>query len=323
MKKIVLGKSGRETTVLGFGGSSLMGALNRRQSLSLLESAFDAGIRHYDVAPMYGYGEAESCVGEFLARHSGQVTVTTKYGIPPAKNSSMIKVARQIVGPMVKMLPGMKQKLARVASAATSKPPRATFTAEQARTSLERSLTALRTDHIDVWLLHEVEAGDLQDDGLLRFLEDQVAKGIVGTFGIGSEGSKVAELIAKKPAYCSVLQYEWSILDAKPPADGAFRIHHRALTSNFRALHGALTASPALLKRWSDTVGADLGNSNTLASLMLRASLCANLESVILFSSKSPGHISANVRTATDGSLDSSAQKLHQLVQTEHKELGL
>ncbi|HEY8997975.1 MAG TPA: aldo/keto reductase [Edaphobacter sp.] len=323
MKKIVLGKSGRETTVLGFGGSSLMGVLNRKQSLAMLESAFDAGIRHYDVAPMYGYGEAESCLGEFLARHPGEVTITTKYGIPPAKNSSMIKVARQIAGPVVKMLPGMKQKLARVASATTSRPARASFTEEQARASLERSLTELRTDHIDVWLLHEVEANDLQEDGLLRFLEDQVAKGSIGTFGIGSEGAKVAELVAKKPDYCPVLQYEWSVLDAPPPVGGPFRIHHRALTNNFRALHGALTASSALLKRWSDIVGADLGDSGTLASLMLKASLVANPESVILFSSKSPGNITANVRTATDRSLDGSAEKLHQLVQTEHKELDL
>jgi aryl-alcohol dehydrogenase-like predicted oxidoreductase len=323
MKKIVLGKSGRETTVLGFGGSSLMGALNKKQSLAVLESAFDAGIRHYDVAPMYGYGEAEACLGEFLALHPGQVTVTTKYGIPPAKNSSMIKIARQIVGPVVNMLPGVKQKLARVANAATSNSERASFTADQAKASLERSLAQLRTDRIDVWLLHEVEASDLQDDSLLRFLEDQVAKGTVGTFGIGSEGPKVAELIAKKPAYCSVLQYEWSVLDPAVPAGGPFRIHHRALTSNFRALYGALTASPALLKRWSDAVGSDLADSGTLASLMLRASVVANPESVILFSSKSPGHISSNVRTATDSSLDGPAEKLHDLVWAEHKQIGL
>jgi aryl-alcohol dehydrogenase-like predicted oxidoreductase len=323
MKKIGLGNTGRETTVLGFGGSSLMGASGRKQSLAMLESAFDAGIRHYDVAPMYGYGEAEACLGEFLQRHRGEITITTKYGIPPAKNSSMIKAARRIVAPIVKALPGIKQRLARVASAATSNPERASFTAEQARASLERSLSQLGTDRIDVWLLHEVQASDLQDDNLLRFLQDRVAAGTIGTFGIGSEGHKVSELISKKPAYCSVLQYEWSVFDPPVPAGGPFRIHHRALTANFRATHTALTSSPALLKRWSDTVGADLSDSGKLASLMLKASLVANPESVVLFSSKSPGHISANVRTALDGTLDAPAQKLHHLILTERKQLGL
>ena len=60
--------------------------LNRRQSLALLESAFEAGIRHFDTAPMYGYGEAESCLWEFLSKHPGEMTVTTKFGIPSRKS---------------------------------------------------------------------------------------------------------------------------------------------------------------------------------------------------------------------------------------------
>ncbi|WP_433964054.1 aldo/keto reductase [Tunturiibacter gelidiferens] len=86
MAQIPLGDTGRTTTRLGFGCSSLMGAMGRRASLAILESAYDAGIRHFDVAPMYGYGEAEGCLGEFLQRHRHQITVTTKYGIPPQKN---------------------------------------------------------------------------------------------------------------------------------------------------------------------------------------------------------------------------------------------
>ena len=78
MEQINLGTSGRTTTRLGFGCGSIMGAMSGRDSLALLEAAYDAGIRHFDVAPRYGYGEAESCLGEFLQRHRGQVTVTTK-----------------------------------------------------------------------------------------------------------------------------------------------------------------------------------------------------------------------------------------------------
>ena len=55
MEQIRLASSGRETTRLGYGCSSIMGALGRRQSLRLLEAAYDTGIRHFDVAPMYGY----------------------------------------------------------------------------------------------------------------------------------------------------------------------------------------------------------------------------------------------------------------------------
>src|ERR1700733_14834627 len=119
MVKIELGTSGRQTTRLGYGCSSLMGMLDRKESLAMLEAAFDAGVRHFDVAPMYGFGQAESCVGEFLGRHRADVTVTTKYGIPPAKRQGLIGLARSMARPVVKALPGLKRGLTNVAAKAT------------------------------------------------------------------------------------------------------------------------------------------------------------------------------------------------------------
>src|SRR6266851_5491872 len=117
MEQIALGTSGRHTTRLGFGCGSIMGVLGRHDSLKLLETAYDAGIRHFDVAPRYGYGEAESCLGEFLEHHRGQITVTTKYGIAPPKKSAIIKLGRSLAGPIVKQLPSLKHRLAQAANA--------------------------------------------------------------------------------------------------------------------------------------------------------------------------------------------------------------
>src|ERR1039457_6717948 len=180
MDRIDLGATGRTTTRLGYGCSSLMGGMGRKESLAALEAAFDAGIRHFDVAPMYGFGQAESCVGEFLGRHRTEVTVTTKYGIPPAKHQGLIGVARSLARPLVRALPGLKRGLSNVAGRATQAGGKASFTAAEAKDSLERSLWELRTDRIDVWLLHEVTAEDLRDEGLLRLLEDSVAAGTIG-----------------------------------------------------------------------------------------------------------------------------------------------
>ena len=321
MEQIALGNSGRLTTRLGFGCSSLMGAMGRRGSLAMLESAFDAGVRHFDVAPIYGYGEAEGCLGEFLLRHRIEVTVTTKYGIPPAKKSTLLGLGRRVAGPILQHVPGLKQRLASVANAVARNDEKASFTPEQARESLDRSLAALRTDHIDVWLLHEVEAANLQDDRLLRFLEGEVEKGTIGTFGIGSGGDKVVELLSQRPAYCRTLQYEWSVLDAPIPQGETFRIHHRALTNNFRLLHAALSQRAEVCQRWSTAVGFDLGRADDLAHLMLKASLVMNPDSVVLFSSKRPQHIEANVRAAEDATLDPAARRLYELVQSEREQL--
>src|ERR1700761_7964871 len=131
--------SRRETTRLGYGCSSIMGALNRTQSLRLLEAAYDAGIRHFDVAPMYGYGQAESCLGEFRARHR-DITITTKYGIAPPKRGGVLRAARRVVGPMLQRVPALKRRIARAAGAVTAPAEKSRFTADEARVSLENSL---------------------------------------------------------------------------------------------------------------------------------------------------------------------------------------
>jgi len=317
METIELGTTGRRTTRLGFGCSSLMGAMGRKESIAVLEAAFDAGIRHFDVAPLYGFGQAESCVGEFLAGHRADVTVTTKYGIPPAKNQGLIGLARSLVRPVVKALPGLKQGLSKIAGKATAPAEKASFTAAQAKESLERSLAELRTDRIDVWLLHEVTADDLRDEGLLRLMEGSVAAGTIGTFGVGSGREKIEALLGARPEYCRTVQFEWSVMDAPVGGMGSFRIHHRALTDNFRSLCGAIEKDKARAARWSERVGADVGDREVLASLMLKAALVENPESVILFSSKSPAHMRHNVDVAGDTALEGPALRLYALVQDE------
>jgi len=319
METTDLGTTGRKTTRVGYGCSSLMGAMGRKESLAMLEAAYDAGVRHFDVAPLYGFGQAENCLGEFLARHRAEVTVTTKYGIPPAKNPGLIGLARSIARPVVKALPGLKRSLSQAAGKALGNEELASFTAAQAKESLDRSLAELRTDRIDVWLLHEVTADDLREDGgdegLLRLLEDSVAAGTIGTFGVGSEREKIRTLAIKRPAYCRTVQFEWSVMDRPVPAMPGFRIHHRALTDNFRAMHAGLLQDKARCAKWSAATGADLADPEVLASLMLKAALVENPQSVILFSSKVPAHMQRNVEVAGDKALEAPARKLYGLVQ--------
>ena len=317
MNQIELATTGRQTSRLGYGCSSLMGATGRKESLALLEHAFDTGIRHFDVAPMYGYGAAEGCLGEFLARHRADVTLATKYGIPPARNQGLLSLARRTARPVVKLLPGLKRRLARAADTLAATEPKASFTASEAKASLNRSLAELRTDRIDLWLLHEVEASDLTDDGLLRLLEDSVRAGVLGTFGVGSTAEKIPALLTKHPRYCPVLQFEWSVLSKPSSPAAAFTLHHRALTANFHALHAALAGQPDICRRWSAETSADLARPETLAALMLKASLVLHPASIILFSSRSPAHILNNVSIAGDHSLAEPARRLYQLVQSE------
>lgn len=320
METVEIGNSGRRTSQLGFGCSSVMGALGRRPSLQMLESAFDSGIRHFDVAPMYGYGEAEACLGDFL-KHHPEATVATKFGIEPARKGSLMGAVRTLARPIVQLLPGAKKRLAQVAGKVSGKSQKASFTAAQAQASLERSLNALQRDHIDLWLLHEVEASDLdasntaEGEALLPTLEGAVASGKVGRFGIGSGREKVPALLERHPAFCATQQYEWSVLDPLPEPSNAFRIHHRTLTEKFRGLHAALSSQPELAGLWSQQSGADLRSPEVLAQVMMKAALVLHPRSIILFSSKNPGHIQANARLAGDPALADAARTFYALVQ--------
>jgi len=335
METVEIGNSGGRTTRLGFGCSSVMGSQGRSQSLRMLESAFEAGIRHFDVAPLYGYGEAEACVGEFLKRHP-EATVTTKFGLEPPMQGALKSLARSILRPVVNALPGVRAKLSGAAAKAASKQvgpapapqgPRVSradaYTPEKAQASLERSFKALQRDHIDLWLMHEVVASDLPPAGsaaseaLLRVLEDAVTSGKVGRFGVGSEREMIPALIAQHPAFCRTQQYEWSVLDPVPEPSAAFRIHHRALTDKFSSLREALAARPRTADRWATEVGADIGSAAVLAQLMMKASLISNPASIILFSSKNPHHIAANARLVEDPALDDAARRFYALVQAE------
>lgn len=317
MKTITLPNTGRQTSQLGYGCSSLMGATGRKESLALLEHAFNAGIRHFDVAPMYGYGAAEGCLGEFLARHPHDVTVTTKYGIPPPSNQGLMRAARRAVGPVLKLIPSVKKRLASAANTVTAAEPKAPFRAAEAQASLDHSLSELRTSRIDLYLLHEAEATDLNDDGLLRFLQDALAAGKIGAFGCGSSADKIPALLTHKPGYCPVLQFEWSILDKPLGPMPGFTLHHRSLTANFQELSGALRIRKDVADSWSDEIGADLAQPGMLAALMLKAALVHNPESVILVSSRNRQHIDGNLRVAGDDTLTGPARKLYIVAQRE------
>jgi aryl-alcohol dehydrogenase-like predicted oxidoreductase len=55
------------TPVIAFGCSSLTGT-DPGNANRVLETAFDAGVRHFDTARYYGYGEAGRILGRFLKR---------------------------------------------------------------------------------------------------------------------------------------------------------------------------------------------------------------------------------------------------------------
>src|SRR4051794_34566733 len=105
------------TSTIGIGSTSLLKLDSEKERLAVLEHAFDLGIRHYDTAPYYGYGQAERLLGRFIASRRDQVTVTTKFGIQPARIaglSTMAALAKRMtrrVAPLRRLLSRQADKL--------------------------------------------------------------------------------------------------------------------------------------------------------------------------------------------------------------------
>jgi D-threo-aldose 1-dehydrogenase len=151
----------------GYGTAALGRSLTRRERVRLLEAAYDAGIRYFDTAPLYGAGAAEEALGRFL--RGKDAAVATKVGIVPPGLVGLA-LRRPAIG--------------------------GRFTPADIRTQLEGSLRRLRLDRVDVVLLHEVDAADaLAALDTLDLLRDE---GKLVDAGIATGAAQTAAIVATR-----------------------------------------------------------------------------------------------------------------------------
>jgi aryl-alcohol dehydrogenase-like predicted oxidoreductase len=312
MRRLELANTERSTTQLGFGCAYIF-----PENRDLISAAFDAGIRHFDVARAYGRGLSEACLGKTLKGRASEVTITSKFGIWPPYTSALYPVLRAIVRrarPHTRRPAGPPSPPAPRANAPRRK---ADFAPAEASKSLEESLRKLGLDRVDVLLLHEATADDLGTPALHDFLETCVATGRIGTYGVGGESGNLPDLVGRRSAYCRVLQYDWTPVEPVVKHANAFQILFRCHSRDTWTIQSALEADPARQRRWSETVGVDLAEPRRLASLLLKAALDVRPDDLILFSSASPRSIEENVRIANDASLNAPALRLVKLLRRE------
>ncbi len=218
-----------------------MARLGRRESVRLLEVAHESGITHFDTARAYGYGEAESAVGDFLAGRRDAVTVTTKVGLLPPRNSRGLRAAKAVARAAVSRAPALR---ARLRSRAEAMVVTGHFEPGAARLSLETSLRELRTEAVDVLLLHECRPADLETEGLLGFLQDVVREGKVRCFGLGTDRDSTRTILRERPAFARVAQVPRSALDGPlvegDPVTGTAVITHSAVRTLLEPLREAM-----------------------------------------------------------------------------------
>jgi D-threo-aldose 1-dehydrogenase len=306
------------STRIGFGCAGLMRDPTRKGRQAVLEAAFEQGIRHFDVARMYGLGMAERELGRFVGGHRREeLVIVSKFGIEAS--SAPAGLAR-LQGPARRLLaryPALRGYVKRRSRTLHSS---GHYDAQSARESLETSLRELGTDHIDVLLLHDPPPqAAIELDELGAYLESARAAGYIKAWGVAGEREGSEGLEQALPG-STILQVRRDIFTGghTAPKEGGSLITFGVLSGALDRIVAHAGASPERRARWSEQVGSDCADPRAVARLLLGEALLANPDGVVLFSTTKARRLEgldALVRSA--GALDSSLSALRRLVAEE------
>jgi D-threo-aldose 1-dehydrogenase len=308
MGRIVITGSGLPIPAIGFGCSSLA-SVGKKKALELLGTAFDAGVRHFDVARFYGYGEAEALLGLFLKTRRAEVTITTKFGIDPPPRANVLRYAMRAGRRLVRLVPAARGIMQRRAQMLIK---RGQFSVEEARASLDTSLRQLGTDYVDFFLLHDYEPSDASMDELARFLVDRVKTGVIRYFGVGTGIESALRALQVTPELCDIVQFENSVLSrnveklqGRQSVRPLMVVNYGSLGESYRSVAGALKVRRELVADWSSQLGVDCSRGEAISGLMLNYAVSANLDGLVLFSSRDASRTKQNVRAVLEPTVSS------------------
>jgi len=301
MREIDVARIGIKIPNIGFGCSSLA-SLGRKKALLLLESAFDAGVRHFDVARYYGYGEAEGILGALIESRRARITITTKFGIELPRPTSALRIALQAGRRLARLVPAARKV---VQHHTTFLIKGNAFSVDDAKRSLEISLRELGTDYIDLYLLHDYVVGDQAPDELVAFLRSAVAEGKIRYFGLGTSFDNIAQALECQSDLCKVVQFQNSVLTRNRErlplqASRSLIITHGALGGSFRRVLSFLKASSERVNDWSAKLGLDCSSESIISALMLNYAVEANPNGLVLFSSTDSVRTTKNAKSVLE-----------------------
>jgi aryl-alcohol dehydrogenase-like predicted oxidoreductase len=179
MRYRAFGRTGLRVSVLGFGcwpmAGDRYGAIEDDEAVKAIHRALDRGVNCVDTAPAYGGGHSEEVVARALEKTRRDVVLVTKCGVKPPPPGQL--------GPM------------RDASR------------ENIMREVDASLKRLRTDWVDVLLVHWPDANTPFEE-TMRALEEVVASGRARFVGVSNfTGAMIAECLRTRRIDVSQVGY--------------------------------------------------------------------------------------------------------------------
>jgi myo-inositol catabolism protein IolS len=178
------GRTGLKVSALGFGCWEISGSYGRideGQFQRAVATAIDGGITCFDTAEAYGMGVSEEALARALAGRRNDVVIATKFGV------------------------GYEEM-----------PNRRDSSRQRVLASIDKSLQRLKTDHVDVYLVHWPDPNTPLDE-TMRALDDIVRQGKARSIGVSNFRLEQIEA-ATRLRRIDVVQYAWNMFDRRMQA---------------------------------------------------------------------------------------------------------
>lgn len=319
IRTVLLPGTDLSASCLGFGCASLGSRIGRAAGLRALEEAFEAGVTWYDVAPPYGAGEAEIVLGDFLRGRRDRVAICTKVGLVGPSRGRLLKLVYALARPVVGRAKVLRRGFRAVPA---TRYRRLALDGEAIRASLDDSLRRLRTDHVDVFALHDPLEVDVTRDDVLRALEGIVASGkarrlcVAGTLAACLAGSGLGRpfdvaQIADDPRHDTLAS-----LRAQAPRRLPAVTHSVFGVDGMLAHLGATLRSDAAASRRLAEAGYAGDPDRMAADLLLDRAFASNPDGIVLASMFGAGHRAANLARAALPGRPAAATLLAEILAT-------
>ena len=198
-----LGNTGIRASRLGIGCSHIASVGSSQPPAEIratLAAALDAGINFFDTASVYGQGDSERMLGRLFGPRRDEVLFCTKAGLRLSVSQKAVRLAK----PVLRAIASRKRSVHQAGQSARQKAERSCFESEFLERELEGSLRRLRTDRVDLFLLHSPPVSLAKDAALGALLERVVQSGKARAAGVSCANAEDAEAWAAVPGVACV-----------------------------------------------------------------------------------------------------------------------
>lgn len=178
MEKQVLGRTGLEVTILGYGAMELRGAsvssgvdVADEEVERILNAVLDAGINFIDTSP--DYGSSEERIGRYISSRRSEFYLATKCGCRPGESGHL-------------------------------------WTRDNLLWNIDTSLKRMKVDYVDVLQLHNATVEDVEAGRLVEALNEIRDAGKARWIGSSSGSPDLMEFV--KRGYFDTFQIPYSAL---------------------------------------------------------------------------------------------------------------